>query len=105
MYGQNDNTFIGQWVEDVKEVEGYRCPPGEFRVFLNRNGKELYLKTNFRFGEDGVQAYKLEKFELPKPEDRLPPGAVSRAEFDEQNKKLDRILAMLQGGNGGNENV
>ena len=104
MYG-NDNTFICQWVEEVKEVEGYRCPPGEFRVFLNRNGKELYLKTNVSFGESGVQAYKLERIEIPKPEDRLPPGAVSRAEFNEQGKKLDMILNMLQGNKGGNENV
>lgn len=102
----NDNTFIGQWVDDIKEVDGYRCPPGEFRVFLNRNGKELYLKTNFRFGEDGTQGYKLEKFEIPKPEERLPAGAVSRAEFEEQGKKLDLILQMMKTtNNGGSENV
>lgn len=100
----NDNTFLGQWVDSFSEVEGYRCPPGEFRVFLNRNGKELYLKTNFRFGEDGTQAYKLDRIEIPKPEERLPAGAVSRAEFEDQGKKIDMILKMLQG-NGGSDNV
>lgn len=95
--GYLDPQNIGQFIWVGSEDEGRNMPvmQGCDAVMINRNGRELYLKSNKNFGQPSFIAYDLVRREEPEPEE-----PVSRQEFNQ----LMAMMKKMMNQNGGGEN-
>lgn len=97
--GYLDPQNIGQFIWVGSEDEGRNMPvmQGGDLIMINRNGLEMYLKSNKNFGQPSFVIYDLMRREEPEPEE-----PVSRQEF---NQLMAMMQQMLQQQNGGTSNA